>query len=681
VPGEGLLTLHRLDLGEEHLRLRDATRLQLGREAGEHGQGQRRPDPDPARPAAHQPGDAPPPSGAVRVVGPVRGTERPEGGPAQQDQRRREEREGRQEGTDDADRGHRPETGQRVQVAQQQAQDAQDDGQPGCPDRGGRLPQGHAHRVQAVGLLAQLLAEPGHDQQRVVGRGPDHEDGQDPLALTVERDHPGVGQQVDDRRGRAEREQRGQQHQDRQHRAAVDDQQNHQHHAERRDQQDPVDPAERPDQVGELAARPGDVRLPARRVRDRRADPVHQVGQGVLEPGVQGHHGLEGGTVLGRDQRAGPTDDPVHAGHGLEVGRGLPTQGRAHLVPLGLPDEDGGQRLLLGEASLQLRDPRRLRAGREERRVVVLGDLTEPPGERAQRTAHAQPDDHQQDGDQPPAQAATLGQRVVLSAGRLAAVVPGGRPGLPCHGPDRMHRPDAPPGRSAGARAAASYAGGVSDLRYVSSLDDGPVPYLQAWDRQREVHARRVDGEVPDTVLLLEHPPVYTAGKRTDPLERPVDGTPVVDVDRGGKITWHGPGQLVGYPILALGEPVDVVSHVRRVEEALILACADLGVEAGRVEGRSGVWVPGTPGAAGREAQDRKVAAIGIRVSQGVTMHGFALNCDCDLTAFDRIVPCGISDATVTSLTAEARRPVTVADAVPYVQKRLTEVLRPAATA
>jgi len=206
----------------------------------------------------------------------------------------------------------------------------------------------------------------------------------------------------------------------------------------------------------------------------------------------------------------------------------------------------------------------------------------------------------------------------------------------------------------------------VNDLRM---LHPGLVDYQDAWDEQRRVHAARVTGDVPDTVLLLEHPPVYTAGKRTLDIERPVDGTPVVDVDRGGKITWHGPGQLVGYPIVALPEPVDVVGHVRRVEEALILVCADLGLEAGRVEGRSGVWVRDDRG-------ERKVAAIGIRVSQGVTMHGFALNCDCELTWFDRIVPCGITDATVTSLTAELGRRVTVTDAMPYVEKRLGEVLR-----
>jgi lipoyl(octanoyl) transferase len=197
----------------------------------------------------------------------------------------------------------------------------------------------------------------------------------------------------------------------------------------------------------------------------------------------------------------------------------------------------------------------------------------------------------------------------------------------------------------------------------------GLVAYQEAWDEQRRVHAAVAAGTEPDTVLLLEHPAVYTAGKRTSPFERPQDGTPVIDVDRGGKITWHGPGQLVGYPIVALPDPVDVVAHVRRVEEALILTCADLGVETTRVEGRSGVWVVG-------DGIDRKVAAIGIRVSQGVTMHGFALNCDADLTAYDRIVPCGLTDATVTSLTKETGRVVTVADVTPYVEKRLTEVLR-----
>jgi lipoyl(octanoyl) transferase len=197
----------------------------------------------------------------------------------------------------------------------------------------------------------------------------------------------------------------------------------------------------------------------------------------------------------------------------------------------------------------------------------------------------------------------------------------------------------------------------------------GVVPYLEAWDEQRRLHAAVAAGTEPATVLLLEHEPVYTAGKRTLDIERPFDGTPVVDVDRGGKITWHGPGQLTGYPILRLPEPLDVVSYVRRLEEALILVCADLGVEAGRVEGRSGVWVVDGQG------PDRKVAAIGIRVSQGVTMHGFALNCDCDMTAFANMVPCGIADAGVTSLSLETGRDVTVAEATPYVEKRLAEVL------
>ena len=199
----------------------------------------------------------------------------------------------------------------------------------------------------------------------------------------------------------------------------------------------------------------------------------------------------------------------------------------------------------------------------------------------------------------------------------------------------------------------------------------GLVPYDEAWRLQQAVHAQVVDG-AEDTALLLEHLPVYTAGKRTASFERPTDGTPVVDVDRGGRITWHGPGQLVGYPILRLADPMDVVAYVRRIEEALIQTCADLGVETSRIHGRSGVWVP----ADDRGHRDRKIAAIGVRVSQGVTMHGFALNCDCDLSWFERIVPCGIDDAGVTSLSAEAGRKITVSDAVPYVEKRLTEVLR-----
>ncbi|CAJ1502396.1 lipoyl(octanoyl) transferase LipB [[Mycobacterium] holstebronense] len=175
----------------------------------------------------------------------------------------------------------------------------------------------------------------------------------------------------------------------------------------------------------------------------------------------------------------------------------------------------------------------------------------------------------------------------------------------------------------------------------------GTVDYGDAWQLQRELADARAAGG-PDTLLLLEHPPVYTAGRRTEPQERPMDGTPVVDTDRGGKITWHGPGQLVGYPVIGLAEPLDVVNYVRRLEESLIEVCNTLGLNTVRIDGRSGVWLP--PGG-GRPA--RKVAAIGVRVARATTLHGFALNCDCDLSAFGSIVPCGITDAGVTSLSAE----------------------------
>ncbi len=193
----------------------------------------------------------------------------------------------------------------------------------------------------------------------------------------------------------------------------------------------------------------------------------------------------------------------------------------------------------------------------------------------------------------------------------------------------------------------------------------GLVPYEQAWARQRQIHTDVVAG-ADDTVLLLEHPPVFTAGKRTQPWERPTDGAPVIDVDRGGKITWHGPGQLVGYPILRLAEPIDVIAYVRRVEGVLMEVCSELGVETMRVDGRSGVWLP-----ADTRRPERKVAAIGVRVAQRVTLHGFALNCDPDMTWFDRIVPCGITDAGVTSLSQELGRDVTVAEVLPLVARRL----------
>jgi lipoyl(octanoyl) transferase len=222
----------------------------------------------------------------------------------------------------------------------------------------------------------------------------------------------------------------------------------------------------------------------------------------------------------------------------------------------------------------------------------------------------------------------------------------------------------------AGVRRVRRKLGKVSALEFVEY--GGRVEYVAGWRTQRELHARRVAGQTADTCLLLEHEPVYTAGKRTAVSDRPFGdpGAPVVDVDRGGKITWHGPGQLTGYPIIKLRDPVDVVAYVRALEEALIRTCAELGVLATRVEGRSGAWIPGT-----RSLPDRKVGAIGARVARGVTMHGFALNCDCDLSWFDRIVPCGIRDASVTTLTAETGRPVTVAEVTPLVERHLADAL------
>ena len=197
----------------------------------------------------------------------------------------------------------------------------------------------------------------------------------------------------------------------------------------------------------------------------------------------------------------------------------------------------------------------------------------------------------------------------------------------------------------------------------------GTIGYEDAWTLQRQLANSRVDGG-PDTLLLLEHPSVYTAGRRTLPEERPVDGTAVIDTDRGGKITWHGPGQLVGYPIIGLAEPLDVVNFVRRLEESLIRVCRELGLETGRVQGRSGVWVPEDA-----RGPARKVGAIGVRVSRATTLHGFALNCDCDLSAFSSIVPCGIADAGVTSLTAELGRQVGVDDVIDRVTAAVCDAL------
>ena len=197
----------------------------------------------------------------------------------------------------------------------------------------------------------------------------------------------------------------------------------------------------------------------------------------------------------------------------------------------------------------------------------------------------------------------------------------------------------------------------------------GLVEYQKAWDAQRRIHEEVSSGDRPNTLLLLEHPSVYTAGRRTDEAERPTDGTPVIDVDRGGRITWHGPGQLVGYPIVKLQKPTELVGFVREIESALINVCADLGISAVRVDGRSGVWICDEKG-------DRKIAAIGIRVAKGVTMHGFALNVNPNLEAFGQIVPCGISDADVTSLQLELGRPITVDEVAPLGERHIFESLK-----
>ena len=196
----------------------------------------------------------------------------------------------------------------------------------------------------------------------------------------------------------------------------------------------------------------------------------------------------------------------------------------------------------------------------------------------------------------------------------------------------------------------------------------GLLDYESALALQREIHSEVVSKDRANTLLLLEHPSVYTAGKRTQGFEMPSDGTPVVQVDRGGRITWHGPGQLVGYPIVRLTKPTELVGFVRTLESALIKVCEEVGVNAQRVDGRSGVWVCDSKG-------DRKIAAIGIRVASGVTMHGFALNVSPDLSKFSQIVPCGIDDAAVTSLAVELARSVDVAEINPIVEKHLVEAL------
>ena len=195
------------------------------------------------------------------------------------------------------------------------------------------------------------------------------------------------------------------------------------------------------------------------------------------------------------------------------------------------------------------------------------------------------------------------------------------------------------------------------------------MEYQEAWDFQRTIHEEVASGSRPNTLLLLEHPSVYTAGRRTEDGERPADGTPVIDVDRGGRITWHGPGQLVGYPIVKLQKPTELVGFVREIEAALIRVCDDLGLATVRIDGRSGVWIQDERG-------DRKIAAIGIRVAKGVTMHGFALNVNPDLAAFGQIVPCGIADADVTSLEIELGRSITIEEVVPLIERHILDSLK-----
>lgn len=196
----------------------------------------------------------------------------------------------------------------------------------------------------------------------------------------------------------------------------------------------------------------------------------------------------------------------------------------------------------------------------------------------------------------------------------------------------------------------------------------GTIDYEKAWQIQRTVHTEVSEGRRPNTLMLLQHPSVFTAGRRTLDFERPTDGTPVIDVDRGGKITWHGPGQIVGYPIIRLAKPHDVVGFVREIESALIDVCLEFGIPAQRYCERSGVWLRDEKG-------DRKIAAIGIRFAKGVTMHGFALNVNPDLSWFDRIVPCGLPDADVTSISKELGREVTVEEVVPVVERQIYEAL------
>jgi len=208
----------------------------------------------------------------------------------------------------------------------------------------------------------------------------------------------------------------------------------------------------------------------------------------------------------------------------------------------------------------------------------------------------------------------------------------------------------------------------VLHTQTISIHNLGLVNYEDAWEKQREIQAGVAAGENPNTLLLLEHPPVFTAGRRTSESDRPIDGTPVINVDRGGKITWHGPGQIVGYPIVKLKNGNDVVGFVREIEMALINTCQEFGVNAERYCERTGVWIRDAKG-------DRKLAAIGIRVAKGVTMHGFALNVNPDLSWFKKIVPCGIPDVEITSLSVELRRNIAIVEILESLTRNITTAL------
>ena len=210
----------------------------------------------------------------------------------------------------------------------------------------------------------------------------------------------------------------------------------------------------------------------------------------------------------------------------------------------------------------------------------------------------------------------------------------------------------------------------VSEFKVIHS---GLLDYQAAWQLQRKIHEGVANNTEANTLILVEHPSVFTAGRRTDLLERPTDGTPVVDVDRGGRITWHGPGQIVGYPIVRLEKRNEVVGFVRHLEEAIIKTIADFGLTGIQIAGKTGVWIKD-------ERSERKIAAIGVRVAKGITMHGFALNVCPDLTYFDRIVPCGMPEAITTSMQQELGRPIAITEVTPVLEKYMLDSLSLVAT-